>query len=44
MNRFIGLWFVDLRFPREQQALPDQMQYAEFERHTSEIAAFHLDR
>lgn len=32
------------RFPREQQASLDQMQYAEFERHTAEIAAFHLDK
>ncbi|XP_031624802.1 extracellular serine/threonine protein CG31145-like [Contarinia nasturtii] len=34
-----------MRFSREMEiALPNQMQYAEFERHTAEIAAYHLDR
>lgn len=32
------------RMSREQQAAPNQIYFAEFERHTSEIAAFHLDR
>lgn len=32
------------RTARDQQAMPNQIYYAEYERHTSEIAAFHLDR
>lgn len=32
------------RTSREQQAMPNQIYFAEYERHTSEIAAYHLDR
>ncbi|XP_055300432.1 extracellular serine/threonine protein CG31145-like isoform X2 [Sitodiplosis mosellana] len=33
-----------MRFPRDWEIFPNQIQYAEFERHTAEIAAYHLDR
>lgn len=36
--------FKPMRVARDQQALPNQHFNAEYERHTSEIAAYHLDR
>lgn len=42
-NEVLAL-FKPKRTLREQQAPPNQVHVAEYERHTSEIAAYHLDR
>lgn len=45
MSCFVFLSLVSKsRFPRDQQTLENHALYADFERHTADIAAFHLDR